>query len=424
MSVAAPPLGAREKEVLRDVKRVIKDANVAIATGATTADDQRVVIHDKAASLLAEYESSLPTTTGDLLAVTGLHLVTKERALSEAILASVIARGVRPTPPTLGPAAAEANEYAYGVAGLQLVTLYGDDKLPNAADKALHRAWTQVRTACTHLNRRAEDRHARLFDVYLLLNARTAFLAGDTEETLRSLSQMTAHKLVLDEHTYSVVALLKALAQIKTGQLPEARTTLYRRSQQEHALHEIDTVTSSLAGTTIGAASPAGPVAGNGGAGGKSPASGARKPATAGASAIHGGLLAAASHVGAGGAGGALSPSLSKASPATRSRPAPGVSPAVNRKKGEGVFGTPSSVFHLCHDLHMYLCAKLDNMEEAKDVFIETKGDYPRGAKMEAFLKHLTDEVDLVGECHQFLGEWTLDAEHIRAFTVDVHVPV
>ncbi|KAJ3366201.1 hypothetical protein GGF32_006650 [Allomyces javanicus] len=421
MSVAAPPLGAREKEVLKDVKRVIKDANVAIATGATTADDQRVVIHDKAASLLADYESSLPTTTGDLLAVTGLHLVAKERALSEAILATVIARGVRATPPTLGASAAEANEYAYSVAGLQLVALYGDDKLPGAADKALHRAWAQVRTACTHLNRRAEDRHARLYDVYLLLNARTAFLAGDTEETLRSLSQMTAHKLVLDELTYSVVALLKALAQIKTGQLPEARTTLHRRLQQEHALHEIETVTSSLAGTAIGAASPAGPVAGSNG-GGKSPVPGARKPMTA--STVHGGLLAAASHVGAGGAGGALSPSLGKASPATRSRTAPGVSPAVYRKKGDGAFGTPTSVFHLCHDLHMYLCAKLDNMDEAKDVFVETKGDYPRGAKVDAFLKHLTDEIDLVGECNQFLREWTLDAEHIRAFTVDVRVPV
>ncbi|KAI9189370.1 hypothetical protein H9P43_000803 [Blastocladiella emersonii ATCC 22665] len=414
MSNNGPPIGPREKELLKEIKRFVKEANVVLATGGCTPEDVHASVVDKSRPVLADYDATGQQGGADLLSAIGLHLVHRERAIAEAILEYIVHRGVLSAGSSASRGALMSNEYAFAVAGLQLVVLHSEDRRWDAANRALARAWAAVRSTCTHLDRREEDRIARLYDVYLLLTARASFIANEApDECLRQLSQMTAHKLVLDEHTYAVVALLKTLTQMRQGNLQDALTTLQRRATQERALHEIGAVSSSLAGTSLSAsASPAPAVAGVARTpvmGGGGPGSAHRKT-VASMSLSAGGHLAPAPH----------SPAMAKGSPRVGGlgKIHPTASPAM-RKKVDGM-GVPTDVFHLCHDLHMYLAVKLDRADEARECFTDNRTDYHRGNKFEAFVKHLTEVADVVKECGDYLSEWTLDSEHLRMFAADV----
>ncbi|ORZ32858.1 hypothetical protein BCR44DRAFT_121737 [Catenaria anguillulae PL171] len=389
---ASALIGPREKEVLKDLKRLVKEANVATATG-TAASELWTQTDDRAHAILSDFELVNPSNGPDNLATIAIHLAQKERAVSLLVLHHVVTRGLVSNPAS-NPSKSQltVNEYTFAMAGLFLVVMLSEDRRWQAANKALTRAWTLVRTKCTHLDRRDDDRIARLFDVYLLFNARAAYLANEPpDESMRHLSQMTAHKLVLDSSTYAIVALVKCLTQVRQGHLADALVTLQRRDTQQRALQEIDGVASSLAGTSIGA---------------DTGSSHARKS----------GLSVPT------GANGSHSPSLSgrhspHAGHASKIHPQSPL-PSGSSKRSEG-FGKPTDVFHFCHDLHIYLAAKLDKEDEAKDKFTEFKADYNRGSKFEAFLKHVV-ESDVIQEATAFLGEWAFDVRHLMAYATEL----
>ncbi|KAI9221576.1 hypothetical protein BC828DRAFT_66286 [Blastocladiella britannica] len=411
MSATSPPIDSRQREMLKELKKLVKDVNVQTASGeaasgtsSAAAVDLHVQAEDRAHAMLSDFDATSLTMASvsgagpgiDPWAAIALHLVPKERSLAILLLHHVVVRGVY-VPSAAGPGTAVAalNQYAYAVAGIHLAVLHSADRRHEAADKVLARAWATVKASCSGLDRREDDNVARLYDVYLLLLARATYVAGDpSDDILRHLSQMTAHKLVLDEHTYAVVALVKGLAQVKAGVLGDALTTLRRRETQEKALHEVATVASQLKNTAPPATASTAPHG--------SPKAKRGMPTTNAGLAI---------------------PSMMAMTNGPKSTPRMGAkvspSPAAGRKTGS-TFGVPTDVLHHCHDMHMYLSAKLDKEEDALELFALHKADYPRGSKFEAFLKHISEDELVVEHAIEYLREWVLGAEHLKSFSARV----
>ncbi|KNE63936.1 hypothetical protein AMAG_08999 [Allomyces macrogynus ATCC 38327] len=456
-------IGPKEKEILKSAKRKLKELAMAVATtppsapnsaasshhshygsGTTnptlqtlSSDEQHEQVQAHLRPLVAEYATAAAAVPGDILAALGLYMVPRERDAAVAVLAAVVHRGPHPV-------ATEANAYVFAVAALIATTLLGEDKCWKAASVVLTTAWTHI-TNCTVLqDRRREDRHARLFDVFLVLLARHAlFEANDPERALRHLSHMTAHKLVLDEQTYAVVALLKALAQLDAGNATEVLATLQRRMYQEAALHELGTVRSAL--EVRGSSVLKGP--GGGGATRRQstvvshtsalpvdPAQARRASVAAppsSAAAVHADTVLdviadGSPRIGAGGQVFPVAPAVSPAAAASvHGHPVSTVSRGSATTLAQRLDRVPRTVVHLCHDLMLYVCAvKLREtmLADAERVFAEYAADYPRGASLEAFTREYLVPGKAVANARTFLRGWTLDALHLSVFTRDVNV--
>ncbi|KNE67596.1 hypothetical protein AMAG_12048 [Allomyces macrogynus ATCC 38327] len=441
-------IGPKEKELLKSAKRKLKELATAMATAASAPNSATSSHHGSGTSTRASTGAPAPAgrrvrraaeaVPGDTLAALGLYMVPRERCAAVAVLAAVVHRGPHPV-------ATEANAYAYAVAALVVTTLLGEDKCWKAASAVLTTAWKHI-TNCTALqDRRREDRHARLFDVYLVLLARHAlFEANDPERALRHLSHMTAHKLVLDEQTYAVVALLKALAQLDAGNATEALATLQRRMYQEAALHELGTVRSAL--EVRGSSVLKGPTAASGSGGGarrhsttvahtsahladpvQSRRASVSVPAASHAAA-HGDTVLdviadGSPRIGAGGQVFPVAPAVSPAAAASH-HPAP-ASRVSGTTLAQRLDRVPRTVMHLCHDLMLHVCAvnlRETMLPDAERVFAEYSADYPRGGSLDAFTREYLVPGKAVTNAGVYLRGWTLDALHLSVFTRDVKV--
>ncbi|KAJ3374119.1 hypothetical protein GGF31_008335 [Allomyces arbusculus] len=454
-------IGHKEKELLKSAKRKLKELAVAVAntssssaphsaasshhgSGTTSpilptlsSDEQHEQVQAHLRPLVAEYAAAAAAVPGDILAALGLYMIPRERCAAVAVLAAVVDRGPHAV-------ATEANAYAYAVAALVVTTLLGEDKCWKSASTVLTTAWTHITNCTTLQDRRREDRHARLFDIYLVLLARHAlFDSNDTERALRHLSHMTAHKLVLDEQTYTVVALLKALAQLDAGNATEALATLHRRMYQEAALHELGTVRSAL--EVRGSSVLKGPAAASGGSGARrhsttvahtsahqvdpvqarraSVSVPANSPAVVYADTVLDVIADGSPRIGAGGQVFPVAPAVSPAVAASMHGHV--VSRVSATTLAQRLDRVPRTVVHLCHDLMLHVCAvnlRETMLPDAERVFVEYAADYPRGGSLEVFTREYLVQGKAVANARGYLRGWTLDAMHLSVFTRDVKV--
>jgi hypothetical protein len=390
-SATAFNISARDKELLKDIKRCIKESNQTIATGGANPETSSKQLEDRSRNILLEFENETGVT--DVVATLGIFMASRERPVAEVLLEYVVKRGVKMISNDFSIAA--ANEYAYGVAGIQLTLLQYQDRKWNLATQALIHVGTEFRSHCSHLDRRGNEKHGHLFDLFLILQARAAFCFSEHipngipgkphEEALRQLSQMTAHKLVMDVQNYAIVSVLKAAAQIQQGQLSDAYNTLQRHGLQERALREIGTITNQ-----------------------EEPESTSGSPKAA----------FSRKHSAAATTGYSTSPHSSLSKTSTRASFAG--TTLKERHKSELSIGEPKTMLHLCHDMHLYVAIKLDKMDDVKELFEEYRADYKRGCKLDPFVKHITTHVDIQKMCQSFLLDWTLDHEHLHNLCSEV----